>query len=68
MGLFVRRYNRYLKRNKLEHSDKGLVNFINNHPPKKEHKKKNDDIMSYECGKSGHHRTTCPSLTKHHKN
>lgn len=67
MALFVKRYNKYLKRNKLKHSDKGLVNFINNHPPKKEHIKNDDDIMCYECGKLRHYRTTCPSLTKHHK-
>lgn len=67
MSLFIRQYNRYLKKNKLKHSDKGLVNFKNNHPLKKEHKKKDDDITCYECGKSGYYRTTCPSLTKHHK-
>lgn len=35
--------------------------------PKREHKKKDDDIPCYECGKLGHYRTTYPSLTKHHK-
>lgn len=67
MGLFSKRYNRYLKRNKLKHTDKGLVNFRNTHPLNKDHKKSDDDIMCYECGNLGHYRTTCPSLTKHHK-
>lgn len=40
MVLFVRCYNRYLKRNKLKHFDRGLINFKNTHPPKREHKKK----------------------------
>lgn len=34
-GLFVRLYNRYLKRNKLKHSNKGLIKFRNTQPPKK---------------------------------
>ena len=45
MGLFFRRYNRYVKRNKLKHTDKGLVNFRNIYPLKKDHKKEDDDIM-----------------------
>ncbi|XP_050898059.1 ubiquitin carboxyl-terminal hydrolase 9 [Lathyrus oleraceus] len=66
-GLFVRRYNRYLKRNKLKHTDKGLVNFKNTHPLKKDHKKEDDEITCYECGKLEHYRTICPNFTKHHK-
>lgn len=67
MSLFIRCYNRYLKRNKFKHTDKGLVNFTNTHPHKKDHKKGDDYITCYECGKLGQYRTTCPSLTKHHK-
>ncbi|XP_050909787.1 uncharacterized protein LOC127123628 [Lathyrus oleraceus] len=67
IGLFIRRYNGYLNRNRLKHIDKGLVNFKNTHPPKKDHKKGDDDITCYECGKLGHYRPICPSLTKHHK-
>lgn len=59
MGLFVRCYNRYLKRNKLNHSDKGLVNFKNTDPPKREHVKKYDDFTRYKCEKFDHYRTTC---------
>lgn len=39
MGLFVRHYNRYLKTNKLKHTDKSVVNYTNTHPFKKDHKK-----------------------------
>lgn len=46
MSLFIRRYNQYLKRNNLKHSDKDLVNLKNTHPPKRDHKKKDDDITS----------------------
>lgn len=31
IGLFAIHYNRYLKRNKFKHTDKGLVNFKNIH-------------------------------------
>lgn len=65
MGLFVRHYNIYLKRNKLKHTDKGLGNFRN--PLKKDHKKEDDEIMCYKCDKLEHYRTTCSNLTKHHK-
>lgn len=50
MGLFARHHNRYLKRIKLKHSDKCLINFRNTHTANKEHKKEDDDIMCYECG------------------
>lgn len=65
MGLFARHYDRHLKRNKLKHTNKGLVNFRNTHPYKKYHNKGDDNIICYKCGKLGHYRTTCPSLTKH---
>lgn len=67
MRLLVRCYNRCLERNKFKHFDKGLINFKKTHPPKREHKKKDDDVTFYECRKSGYYRATCPSLTKHHK-
>lgn len=67
MSLFVRLYNKYLKRNKLKHTDKDLVSFINTHLPKKYQKREDDEITCYECAKFGHYRTTCPNLTKHHK-
>lgn len=63
MGLFVRCYNRYLNRNRLKNPDKGLINFRNTHP-KERTQEKADDITFYECGKSCHYRTTCPSLQR----
>lgn len=32
IDLFVRHYNIYLKRNKVKHTDKGIMNFKNTHP------------------------------------
>lgn len=66
MSLLIRRYNRYIKRNKLKHTDKGLMNFRNTHLPKKDHMKEYDEITCYECCKLGHYRTTCQNITKHH--
>lgn len=34
-GLFVRHYNKYIKRNSLKHSDKNLVKFRKSNPPRK---------------------------------
>lgn len=37
------------------------------HPHKKEYKKKEEDVICFECIKSGHYHTTYLSLKKHHK-
>lgn len=44
-----------------------MINFKKSHPHKKENTKKNEDIICYECEKSGHNRTTCLSLNKCNK-
>lgn len=67
MELFVKRYNQYMKKHKLKHSNKNLINFKKSHLHKKEHKRKEEDATCFECRKSGHHITTCTSLNKHHK-
>lgn len=48
MGLFISCYNRYLKRKKLNHFDKGLINFKKYLLPKIEHKKKDEGVTCYE--------------------
>lgn len=63
MGLFVRHYNRYLKRIKLNHSYKCLEIFKIFHAPIIEYNIKDDEIACYECRKLRHCRTTCPSVT-----
>lgn len=67
MGLFARCYNIYLKRNKVNHTDKVQFNFRNTHPRNKDLKKEDDEIKFYGCVKSRYYRTTCPNLTKHNK-
>lgn len=35
MGLFIRHYNRYKRKNSLKNFDKNLIKFRNSNPPKK---------------------------------
>lgn len=67
MGLFVKRYNRYMRKNNLKHSDKNLINFKKSHPYKKENERKEENVTCFECGKLVHYRTTCLRLNKHNK-
>src|SRR3954466_6051918 len=66
MGLFVRRYNKYLKKNGAKHSNKGLINYR-----KQSTKFKQDDNnkgkikeLCFNCGKAGHYKPDCPYLEK----
>lgn len=56
-----------MRKHKLKHSIKNLINFKKSHPYKKEHKRKEEDVACFEFGKFGHYRTMCLSLNKHHK-
>lgn len=51
MSLFIKRYNTYIKKHQLKHSDKNLINFKKTHPHKNEENKKEDSqllIMNVE--------------------
>src|SRR3954462_3113543 len=66
MGMFVRRYNKYLKKNGAKHSNKGLINYR-----KQSNKFKQDDNNKgkikgpcFNCGKAGHYKPDYPYLKK----
>ena len=66
MGLFVRKYNRYIQKNGVKHSDNNLMKFRRKSSPIKEENNKKDkgNVIFYECGKPGHYKPNCPSLAK----
>lgn len=51
MELFVKHYNQYIKKHKLKHSEKNLINFKKFQPYKKEEKEKEKmlHVMTLEC-------------------
>lgn len=65
--LFAKRYNQYIKKHKLIHCGKNLINFKKTYLHKKEDKKKEENVTCYECGKLGHYYTMCLSLNKRNK-
>lgn len=65
MRLFVKCCNQYMRKHKLKHSNKNMINFKKSHSYKKQDKRKEEDDTCFECRRSGHFRTTCLSFTKH---
>lgn len=66
MSLFVRHYNKHIKRKSLKHYDKSLMKFRKSNPSKKLEYNKSEQrqVTCYECRKPEHYKTDCPSLMK----
>ncbi|KAK2445046.1 gag-protease polyprotein [Trifolium repens] len=67
--LFVRRYNRYVRKKGIRHSDDNLKKFRKDSG----YRRKNDDAryskkgLCYECGQVGHYKPDCPNLKRKEK-
>src|SRR3954471_18369399 len=66
MGLFVRKYNRYLRKNEIKHSDNNLVDYRRQAKSNKQEdsKKTKPKGSCYNYGKPGHYKPDCTSLKK----
>ncbi|KAK2354182.1 gag-protease polyprotein [Trifolium repens] len=69
MGLFVRRYNRYMRKNGIRHSDDNLKKYRKDSG----YRRRNEDARyskkgaCYECGQIGHFKPDCPKLKRKEK-
>ncbi|KAK2416799.1 gag-protease polyprotein [Trifolium repens] len=69
MKLFVRRYNKYVRKKGIRHSDDNLKKFRKYSG----YRRKNDDAryskkgLCYECGQVGHYKPDCPNLKRKEK-
>ncbi|KAK2403332.1 gag-protease polyprotein [Trifolium repens] len=69
MELFVRRYNRYVRKKGIRHSDDNLKKFRKDSG----YRRKNEDVryskkrICYECGQVGHYKPDCPNLKRKEK-
>lgn len=72
--MFVKRYNRYIRKNGVKHSDKNLINFrrLSNFSKEDDNKKGKLRSSCYNCGKAGHYSSDYSFIKKdkekgHHK-
>ncbi|KAK2444675.1 gag-protease polyprotein [Trifolium repens] len=69
MGLFVRRYNRYVRKNGIRHSDENLKKYRKDSG----YRRRNEDARyskkgaCHECGQIGHFKPDCPKLKRKEK-
>jgi hypothetical protein len=64
MSLFVRQYNRYIKRNGQKHNDNNLVNFRKDSRKGRESEKDEKIVSCYGCIKVGQYKNECLKLAK----
>ena len=64
MSMFVRRYNRYIKRNGLKHNDKNLVNLRKASMKGRESDNDEKVVSGYGCGKVGYYKNECSEFAK----
>ena len=66
LGLFVRKYNRYLRKNEIRHLDKNLIDYRRKAKPNKPFESKRDHSKGscYNCGKLGLYKPYCPLFKK----
>lgn len=66
MSLFVKHYNKYIKRNCIKYSNKNLINFRRPQSLKNMEDKKKDgkQMACYKCDKYDQYKTSCLSLIK----
>lgn len=66
MGLFVKRYHKYIKKNGVKHSDNNLINFIRqaNSSNKDDNNKGKSKSSCFNYVKVKHYKSDCPQLKK----
>ncbi|KAK2435260.1 hypothetical protein QL285_020334 [Trifolium repens] len=69
MRLFVRRYNRYVRKNGIRHSDENLKKYRKDsgYHQRNEDARHSKKGICYECGQVGHYKPDCPNLKRKEK-
>lgn len=70
MRLFIRKYNRYLRKNEIQHSDNNLIDYRCQAKPNKQYESKRSNSIGscYNYGKLDHYKSDCPLLKKNNAN
>src|ERR1043165_7750353 len=66
MGVFVRKYHKYLRKNEMQHSEKNIVNYRQQSKTSKQDddKKSKSRGSCFNCEKPGHYKPDCPLLKR----